>query len=530
MRGTFTMLWRSLLVAVVLAYVVPSAYAEDLSVSEWLKKANTALTSYDYHAALDAYDHAIELDPSAYLTYFRRATAQQALGRSGLATKDLKATLERNPTFAKAYLQLARIDLKEGEYAAALETLQKMKKMGATQAQTDSEQWSELQKQVTHAQTLSKKLSKSGGKKAEECVQVADELLKLAPNDIVTRKLRAECELERGHLDAAVTDWTRLAHLAPSPELQLRLSLLAYYVLGTRDSQMQEAGLTHLKACLHNDPDNKACIRAHKQLRKMDKQLQKARKFSDSQSWNAVISALKGAKVGGPTLYEEVESILHDAVAANVLPSQLAHVVERSELRHEIEEMYCRSYVEQNLIKKGMPWCDKLLARDPNHVQALVAKGEEQMSLEKYEEAVRIFTQAFEKTQNSDRKIHARLSKAQKLLKQSKSKDYYKILGVARDADERTIKKAYRRLAREHHPDKGGSQEKMAEINEAFGVLGDAELRARYDQGDDPNDPMAGQEQAYAQAFTQGGHPFAQFFQQAHFGGGGGGQQFHFSF
>ena len=110
------------------------------------------------------------------------------------------------------------------------------------------------------------------------------------------------------------------------------------------------------------------------------------------------------------------------------------------------------------------------------------------------------------------------------------TKDYYKVLGVSRDADERTIKKAYRRLAREHHPDKGGDQEKMTQINEAFGVLGNAELRERYDNGDDPNDPTGGQHASYEDMFAHGAHPFAQFFQQAHFQYGGGAHDFHFDF
>ncbi len=65
-------------------------------------------------------------------------------------------------------------------------------------------------------------------------------------------------------------------------------------------------------------------------------------------------------------------------------------------------------------------------------------------------------------------------------------KDYYKILGVPRDADEKTIKAAYRRLARKYHPDvnKGDPQaeEKFKEINEAYEVLKDPEKRAKYDQ------------------------------------------------
>lgn len=62
------------------------------------------------------------------------------------------------------------------------------------------------------------------------------------------------------------------------------------------------------------------------------------------------------------------------------------------------------------------------------------------------------------------------------------SKDYYKILGVDKSASQDDIKKAFRKLAHEHHPDKGGSEAKFKEINEAYQALGDAEKRARYDQ------------------------------------------------
>jgi curved DNA-binding protein len=66
-------------------------------------------------------------------------------------------------------------------------------------------------------------------------------------------------------------------------------------------------------------------------------------------------------------------------------------------------------------------------------------------------------------------------------------KDYYKILGVSRDADQKAIKKAYRRLAMKYHPDRNPGKEKEAnekfkEINEAYAVLGDPEKRRQYDQ------------------------------------------------
>ena len=132
-------------------------------------------------------------------------------------------------------------------------------------------------------------------------------------------------------------------------------------------------------------------------------------------------------------------------------------------------------------------------------------------------------------------------------------RDYYDILGVSRDADEQEIKKAYRRLARKHHPDmnEGDEQaeEKFKDVNEAYEVLSDPEKRKLYDQfgsewkqwqraGGRPEDFDWGNwQQAYRPSgsgrsrvhyanvddlqdlFGGGGSPFSDFFEQL-FGGG----------
>lgn len=65
-------------------------------------------------------------------------------------------------------------------------------------------------------------------------------------------------------------------------------------------------------------------------------------------------------------------------------------------------------------------------------------------------------------------------------------RDYYEVLGVGRDADEEALKKAYRRLAMKHHPDRNpgdqAAEEKFKEANEAYEVLSDPQKRAVYDQ------------------------------------------------
>ena len=60
--------------------------------------------------------------------------------------------------------------------------------------------------------------------------------------------------------------------------------------------------------------------------------------------------------------------------------------------------------------------------------------------------------------------------------------DYYEVLGVDKNASDDEIKKAFRKAAVKHHPDKGGDEAKFKEINEAYEVLKDKDKRQRYDQ------------------------------------------------
>ena len=152
------------------------------------------------------------------------------------------------------------------------------------------------------------------------------------------------------------------------------------------------------------------------------------------------------------------------------------------------------------------------------------------------------------------------MEEAQVALKQSKEKNYYKILGVPRNADLKQIKKEYKKLALQWHPDKNEDKEKaekmFQDISEAYGeliellvhlipwslqlisyipscskeILSDKELRAKYDRGEPVFENQGGGGGAHHfnpnHFFHHGGG--GQHFR--HGGGRGGGQRMHFNF
>src|ERR1700722_1994298 len=89
-------------------------------------------------------------------------------------------------------------------------------------------------------------------------------------------------------------------------------------------------------------------------------------------------------------------------------------------------------------------------------------------------------------------------------------RDYYEVLGLSKSASADEIKKAFRKAAIEHHPDRGGDEAKFKEVNEAYEVLKDPSKRQRYDQFG----------HAGVGGSTGGGNPF----------GGAGGQSVNFDF
>lgn len=236
-----------------------------------------------------------------------------------------------------------------------------------------------------------------------------------------------------------------------------------------------------------------------------------------------------------------------------------------------LNSLACESYIQLENYKEGNKFCKKHIPKEPVDKLFLpkyIYEIDLLLKKQKYSEAVKklnLFndnvkkTRMFKKRQNIveeyKRKLQQQKQKQQQQQQQQQqyqqyqqqqqrqqasrkpANDYYKVLDISRDADEKTIKKGYRTQTLKYHPDKyKGSdltpeqiENKMQEINQAYEVLSVPELRQRYDNGDDPNDnsPDQGNGGPGGMHFNFNGDFFKQFmggqqFQFQGFGGGGG--------
>ncbi|PQQ21075.1 dnaJ protein P58IPK homolog [Prunus yedoensis var. nudiflora] len=213
--------------------------------------------------------------------------------------------------------------------------------------------------------------------------------------------------------------------------------------------------------------------------------------------------------------------------------------VNKGKLRLAVEEFKAALALDPNhlahnpLVKLGrgkdaLSSCNEALKIDEELLEALVQRGEAKLLTEDWEGAVEDLKSAAQRSPQ-DMNIREALMKAEKALKMSKRKDWYKILGVSKTASISEIKKAYKKLALQWHPDKNvenrqEAEEKFREIAAAYEVLGDEDKRTKYDRGEDIEDmgmgggggggfnPFGGGSQQYTFTF-EGGFP----------GGGGGG-------
>ncbi|SMY28819.1 unnamed protein product [Zymoseptoria tritici ST99CH_1A5] len=492
--------------------LTPSDIPSDTPVSQLIASANAHLSQGKAQDALTYFDVAIQRDPSNYLTIFKRGATYLSLGKNVQASRDFDQVLALKPGFEGALTQRAKIKARKADWAGAKEDYVAARKQ-------ESQDYLDLE-EAEGAEKLSADAEKN--KDWEGCVTHAGTAILVAGTSLELRQRRARCRFQKGEIHEGIADLQHVVHINPSlTEPYLQMSAMTFFSLGE-----PEKGTAAISKCLHNDPDNKACLKLRKSEKSIERTLKKMNTFLSKRQYNSA-SKLLVPQPDDQGLLEDIKvATAEERAAGNIHPNAPAG------LYNSLVETTCNAYFEMKNLKKAAPYCTEALTYDPHSLPALLHKASTELDAESYDIAINTLNLAKEH-HGATSAINDLLQKAHMELKRSKQKDYYKVLGLDKDADERDIKRAWRKLTIIHHPDKAAkngvtqeeAQKKMSAINEAYEVLSDPELKARFDRGEDPMDPQSGQGgnpfQGSPFGFGQGGQPI--FFQHGGGGGGGGG-------
>ncbi|CAL5419948.1 unnamed protein product [Camellia sinensis] len=438
---------------------------------------------------------ALDGKPGNAAELFERVSQSVKVKHYSEALDDLNAAIEADPTLSEAYWhrasilrQLCRYEGSEKNYKKFLEL-----KPGNSAAEKELSQLLQAQSALETATTLF-----DSGDFTKSLEYIDKVVLVFSPACSRAKLLKVKLLLAAKDYSGAIS---QTGYILKEDENNLEALLLrgrAYYYLADHDVASR-----HFQKGLRLDPEHGELKKAYFGLKNL---LKKTKSAEDNMNKGKLRLAVEDYKA---------------ALALD--PNHLAHNV-------HLHVGLCNVLVKLGRGKDAVSSCTEALNIDEEIIEALVQRGEAKLLIEDWEGAVADLKSAAEKSPQ-DTNIRETLMKAERSLKLSQRKDWYKILGVSKTASISEIKRAYKKLALQWHPDKNvdnreEAEAKFREIAAAYEVLGDEEKRTRFDRGEDIEDMGMGPGGGGFNPFGGGGHQYTFHFEGGFPGGGFGGFQF----
>ncbi|CAM9479466.1 unnamed protein product [Chrysoparadoxa australica] len=428
---------------------------EQLSVNQLRTHAENALSKGKTDEALKLLNQVIELEPRNERNYLKRFRIHYQKHQYSEATSDLDAALAIKPKYKQALAQRAKLFRVTGQCSRSLEDYEALKVL--------DEKHSDLGEGLEAAHNCALALQEAEAAYNRKDYTTARDQFDIAlglTDSSVARILlnKAKCGFGLGDWYQVVADSGRALKVEENNQEALELRGWAFYELADIDM-----AAVHFREVLKLDPEHKSSKDGYHKCRAVTKK----------------ITAGEEALGRG----EPLEAAGHFMAAAGLEP------------RHQllIGPLVLRAAQAEAAGKewaKAEATARRALQINGELTEAAVLIGDALMEQEKFQEAVNAYRKVYDRDQNNQG-IRQKLHKAEVALKQSKSKNYYKILGVSRTAESKEIKTAYRALALQWHPDKVKAEDKeKAEdqfqlVAEAYEVLSDVEMRSKYDRGEE---------------------------------------------
>jgi DnaJ homolog subfamily C member 7 len=457
---------------------------------------------------------AVDADPTLHTYRSNRAAAYISANRYPEALEDAKAADELDPNNPKILHRLARVYTNLGRPEEALSVYSQIQPPASAK---DKAPAVSMQRHITQAKDHLR--DSTSGSMVIHALDQAEKGLGFGVDRPRKWKLmRGEAYLKMGNTDALGDAQNMAVSLlrnnSQDPEaLVLRGRVL--YAQGENGKAIQ-----HFRKALECDPDFKDAVKYLRMVQKLDRMKEEGN------------SLFKGGK------FREAVDIYSQALEVDPV---------NKGTNSKILQNRALCYIRLKEYKPAIADSTRAVELDPSYTKARKTKAKALGLSGDWEAAVNEYKSVAE-ANPSEPGIAQEVRNAELELKKSKRKDYYKILGVEKDVDENGIKKAYRKLAIIHHPDKNPDDEAAADrfkdIAEAYETLSDPAYvfrflslsqpwflaisdvlhskRQRYDSGVDLEDPA---DMFGGGGFHQGGamniDP-AMLFNMMGSGGGGG--------
>ncbi|UXI20444.1 hypothetical protein NH340_JMT06387 [Sarcoptes scabiei] len=427
--------------------------------------------------ALSHYHLAVESDSSNYLTYFKRSTVYQAMNRHKSALDDLNECLKLNENFLPARLQKATILYRQAVFDQALKEIEFILQMDPFN--DDARLFHTNLDIMRNEENQAKQLIE--WKRFSEAIPILDRLNQEHFLGYRFRELRALCYENIGDIINAINDLRAVTKMkSDDTDGYYKLSQL-HYSLGE-----PEESLNAIRECLKLDPDHKECHKYYKKVKKLANFYKTGHEYASQHNYPDCIAKLESGL--------ELEKDTPNMVL--LLKSKLCHCLNMNKESH-----------------KAIKICSEAIELNPNDPNTLCDIADAYIDLEDYDQAYDYYKKAHQIDQTMTRPKDG-YNKAERLKKQSQKRDYYKILGVSRNANKKDIMRAYRKAASKWHPDqfqgdeKAKAEKKFIDIAAAKEVLTDPEKRSKFDNGEDPLDHEQQNGNAFHSFFTNGFDPF----------------------
>ncbi|KAL6909041.1 TPR-like protein [Trichoderma evansii] len=420
---------------------------------------NRLFKEKSYAKAIEQYSKAVDLFPNSATYLGNRAAAYMSNGQYEAALDDCSRATDLDPNNAKVLLRLARIYTGLGRPEEAMTTYSRIV------PQPSAKDMAPTRDMLHHI------------KSAKETLQ---------RGSAMSMVLHALDQAERG-----------LGYGVSKPRKWQLMRGEAYLKMG-RENSLGEAQSVAMSLLRQNNQDPEALVLRGRVLYgqgENEKAIQYFRMacscdpdYRDAVKWLRIVQKLDRMKEEGNTEFKAgrfQQAIQKYSDALDIDPSNKS-------MNAKLLQNRAQCKIKLQKYEEAIVDSERAASLDPSYTKARKTKANALGKLGNWEESVREW-KAIADLDPSDNSIRNEVRKAELELKKSLRKDYYKIMGLEKDADANDIKRAYRKMAVKLHPDKNPgdaeAEAKFKDMQEAYETLSDPQKRARYDNGDDLVDP-----------------------------------------